>query len=227
MKKYLLLTGVILGILVVTWTAIAQDEGVSARRGGGGSQNLTAEQRAQMRERFQIMSEEERQQFREQMRARFENMSEEERAQMRQRFSGRTRLSQEEQLAAIKKVEEQLGKLKASIESNSTSQGRNFRDMSEEERTKFREERTKVREARQATFTAINEELNKLNPPRPTPEQMETLRELTEIRELAEKEKATETAKRLVTLIEKQTQQLGPMMIRGGRGAGAPETSGR
>jgi len=227
MKRHLLLTGTVLAILAAAWTVIAQDAATPARRGGGGFQNMTAEERAQMRERFQNMSEEERQQLREQMRARFENMSEEERAQMRQRFSGRTRLSQEEQLAAIKTIEEQLGKLKANIESTPAPQGRNFQDMSEEERTKFREERTKTREARQAAFTAIHEELNKLNPPQPTPEQMESLRELREIRALAEKEKATETTKRLGALLEKQMQQLGPMMMRDGRGPGAPGTGNR
>lgn len=220
MKKYLVLTAVVLGVLAVAWTAIAQEQDARTRGAEGGFRNMSAEQRAQMRERFQNMSEEERQQFREQMRARFENMSEEERAQMRQRFARGPRLSREEQLAAIKAIEDQLEKLKASIESAPSFQGRNFRDMSEEERAKFREERNNAREARQATFTAINAELDKLNPPRPTAEQMQVLRDLREIRALAEKEKATETTKRLGELIEKQVQALGPMMMGGGRGPG-------
>jgi len=206
MNKHVLLT-MVLAVLAVALIAIAQEGGDNTQRGGGRFQNMTEEQRAQLRERFQ-------------------NMTEEERAQMRARFAGRMRMSREDQLASIKKVEDQLAKLKTDIQNAPAPQNRNFRDMSEEERTKFREERTKEREARQAVFAAINDELNKLNPPRPAPEQIENLRELRDIRALAEKEKATETAKRLAALVEKQAQQIGPMMMmRGGSERGAARTT--
>jgi len=168
-----------------------------------------------MRERFQNMSEEERTKYREQMRARFENMSEEERAAMRrQRSGGRTRLSREDQLNAIVAMQGQLAKLKAAIASSSAARPTNYRDLSEEERTKLREQSTKARADRDASVVALRAELDKLSPPRATPEQMEALRELRAISELATKEKATETTKRLAVLITKQAEQLSS--LRGG-----------
>lgn len=200
MKKRLILIAVVLVALTVVLTAFAQTQtGERPQRGRGGFQNMTEEQRAQMRERFQ-------------------NMSEEERAQFRQRFAGRVRMSREDQLKSIAELESQLAKLKASIKAQ--PQGRtNYRDLSEEERTKLREQRTKAREDRQAVITAIRAEVDKLSPPRATAEQIAALRELREIRTLAEKEKATEITKRLAALIEKQTQQM-PARGRGGAGGG-------
>jgi hypothetical protein len=200
MKKRLILIAVVLVALTVVLTAFAQTQtGERPQRGRGGFQNMTEEQRTQMRERFQ-------------------NMSEEERAQFRQRFAGRRRMSREDQLKSIVELESQLAKLKASVEAQ--PQGRtNYRDLSEEERTKLREQSTKAREVRQAVITAIRAEVDKLSPPRATAEQIAALRELREIRTLAEKEKATEIAKRLAALIEKQTQQM-PARGRGGAGGG-------
>jgi hypothetical protein len=229
MKKRLISIVVVLVALTVVWTAFAAREGggggraEGSRRGGfGGTPGMSAEEREKMRERFQNMSEEERQKFREQMRARFENMSEEERAQMRQRFTGRDRMSREDQLKAIAAMQDQLAKLKAGIESSSPTTGTSFRDLSEEERTKLREQSTKARADREAAITALRAELAKLSPPRATPEQMATLAELREIHALAEKEKAAGTTKRLAALIEKQMQQM-PRMG-GRRGPGAPRT---
>ncbi len=201
MKKRLILIAVVLVALTVVLTAFAQTQtGERPQRGRGGFQNMTEEQRTQMRERYR-------------------NMSEEERAQFRQRFAGRrSRMSREDQLKSIVELESQLAKLKASVEAQ--PQGRtNYRDLSEEERTKLREQSTKAREARQAVITAIRAEVDKLSPPRATAEQIAALRELREIRTLAEKEKAAETTKRLATLIEKQTRQM-PARGRGGAGGG-------
>lgn len=61
------------------------------RRGPDGFQMPSDGEMQQMRQRFQNMTEEERQQEMEKMKRRFENMSEEEREQMRQRFGGRGR----------------------------------------------------------------------------------------------------------------------------------------
>ncbi len=152
------------------------------------------------------------------MRERFQNMSEEERAQFRQRFAGRSRMSREDQLKSIVELGSQLAKLKASIEAQ-PQRRTNYRDLSEEERTKLREQYTKAREARQAVITAIRAEVDKLSPPRATAEQIAALRELREIRTLAEKEKAAEITKRLAALIEKQTRQM-PARGRGGAGGG-------
>jgi hypothetical protein len=232
MKKRLISIVVVLVALAVAWTTFAASgaAGTRAGAGRGGVSGMSEEERAKMKEKFQNMSEEERAKFREEMRGRFENMSEEERAQMRSRFGSSTRLSREEQLKAIKAVEEQVAKLKASIESSARPADANFSALSEEERTKLRDQFTKAREARQAAVDAIRAEIDKLSPPRPTPAQMEALRELREIRTLAEKEKAAETTKRLAALIEKQAQLLSPIM--GGRrgaegtGTGAPGTPG-
>ena len=202
MKKRLILIAVVLVALTIVLTAFAQTQtGERPQRGSGRFQNMTEEQRTQMRERYQ-------------------NMSEEERAQFRQRFAGRGRLSREDQLAAIKAVEEQLAKLKAGLAAQ--PQGRtNYRDLSEEERTKLREQSTKAREARQGAITAIKAEIDKLSPPRATPEQIAALAELKEIQALAEKEKATETAKRLAAVIAKETEQMPPIRgQRGGAGGG-------
>ncbi len=200
MKKRLILIAVVLVALTVVLTAFAQTQtGERPQRGRGGFQNMTEEQRAQLRERYQ-------------------NMSEEERAQLRQRYAGRSRMSREDQLKSIVELESQLAKLKASIEAQ-PQRRTSYRDLSEEERTKLREQYTKAREARQAVITAIRAEVDKLSPPRATAEQIAALRELREIRTLAEKAKAAEITKRLAALIEKQTQQM-PSRGRGGAGGG-------
>jgi len=201
MKKRLILIAVVLVALTVVLTAFAQTQtGERPQRGRGGFQNMTEEQRIQMRERYQ-------------------NMSEEERAQFRQRFAGRSRMSREDQLKSISELESQLARLKASIEAQ-PQRRTNYRDLSEEERTKLREQYTKAREARQAVITAIRAEVDKLSPPRTTAEQIADLRELREIRTLAEKEKAAETTKRLAALIEKQAQQMPRTRGRGGASSG-------
>jgi len=226
MKKRLISIVVVLVALAIAWTTFAASgaAGTPAGAARAGAPGMSEEERAKMREKFQNMTEEERAKFREEMRGRFENMSEEERAQMRSRFGSSTRMSRDEQLKSIKAVEEQVAKLKASIESSVRPADANFSTLSEEERTKLRDQFTKAREARQAAVEAIRAEIDKLSPPRPTPAQMEALRELREIQTLAEKEKATETTKRLAALIEKQNQLLSPIMG-GRRGAEGTGTS--
>jgi len=214
MKHRIFAVAVVLVALVVAWSVFAEEGSATSQPAGAASGNMSAEQRAQMRERFQNMSEEERAKFREEMRARFENMSEEERAAARERFGGRTRLSREDQLKAIATMEEQLAKLKASIESAAPASGTNLRDLPEEERTKLREQMTKSRQDRETAVAALRTEIDKISPPRTTPEQMEALRELRAISELAGTEKAAETKKRLDALIAKQAEQISPM---GGR----------
>lgn len=209
MKNRLLSITVVLAALTVAWTVYAA-ETAAERPATRGAAGMSEEQRNQMRERFQNMSEEERAKFREEMRTRFENMSEEDRAAMRQRAGGQARLSTEDQLKAIVAMEQQLAKLKAAIASSSAERPANYGDMSEEERAKLREKFAKSRADREAPLAAIRAELDKLSPPRPMPQQIETLRELRVISGLAEKEKAAETKKRIDALIEKQTKQFSP-----------------
>jgi len=144
-----------------------------------------------MRERWQNMSEEERQAFREQMRERF--------------GSGRRGLGREDQLKAIKAIEAQLAKLKAGIEATGPQARRRGQELSDEERAKLRERFTKAREERQKAIKAIIAQIARLQGQRqPTAEGEEYIlvntAQLKQIRELAVKEKAKETAQRLERL---------------------------
>ena len=224
MKRYSILIVVVLMILAVAWTAFGQREGQPTERRGFGPQ-MSEEERAKMRERWQNMSEEERAKMRE----RFQNMSEEERAKMREGF-------QNMELEWIKAIEEQLAKLKAGIQAPGPAPGTLFRDLSEEERTKLREKFTKVREARQATIGAILAQLAKLQGRMQPPAEGEQFiivntADLKAVRELAVKEKAKETEDRLRAMIERPTRGFGGRTGGGGqrgqegrpqRGAGTP-----
>lgn len=228
MNKRLISIVAVLVALTVTWAAFAQRDGAERpRRGAGGAGrggfgNLSEEERANMRERFQNMSEEERTKYREQMRARFENMSDEERTAMRSRMGsrfggGRSRLSKEDQLKAVSAIQDQLAKLKKAIEASSPPNYSSFRDLSAEDRTKLREKMTKDREDRQKVMAAIQTEIDKLGGSRPPTPPAITAGELTAIRELALKEKAEGTVKRLDALIAKQ-RSAGSRGFGGGRG---------
>jgi len=202
MKKQVISIVVVLAVLMVAYTVFGQDEG-RARQKEQSQQNI--------RERFQDMSEAEREKFRAEMRERrqrYESMSEEEkekaRAQMQQRF-GTPRgpgFGREEQLETIKAIEEQLAKLKASIEGMDTGDRSRYRELSEEQRTKLREKMMASMRERQTAIKAIEQQVAKLRSPgRPAPESQARIGDLKAIHELAVKEKATETAKRIERLI--------------------------
>jgi peroxiredoxin len=176
MKKYLILTVIALVFLAASWAAFAQ------REGGEGSRSRSSEERAKMRERWQNMSEEEREKFR---------------AQMRERW-------REGQIKPIEAIEEQIAKLKASTEAFGAYS--RWRELSDEERTKLREKFAKARQERQKAIKAIIAQIARLQGQRqPTEEGEEFIvvntGRLKEIRELAVKEKANETAQRLERLI--------------------------
>ncbi len=197
MKRYLILIGAVLVVLALAWSAFGQREGREGRRPAEGREArgragaLSAEERTSMRERWQNMSEEEREKFR---------------AQMRERFgSGRRGLGREDQLKAIKAIEAQLAKLKAGIEATGPEARRRGQDLSDEERAKLRERFTKAREERQKAIKAIIAQIAGLQGQRrPTAEGEEFILintgELKEIQKLAVKEKAKETAQRLERL---------------------------
>ncbi len=207
MKRYLILIMAVMVVLTVAGAAFAQDEETPAQR-------VQRERRAQaesMRQRFENMSEAERAEIR-QRRERFENMSGEERekfrAQMRERFgSGRPGTGRQEQLRE------------------------RFENMSEEEREKFRAEmRERFGSGRLVTgrqeqlkaIEAIEEQLAKLKAAvagigpeerrRPQTGRQPSIGELRMIHELAVKEKATQTARRLERLIARYQRE-----SRGGR----------
>jgi len=162
-----------------------------------------------VRQRYQGMTEAEREEFRadmEERRKRFENMSEEERAkfraEMRERFGGPRILSREQQLEAIAVIEKQLAKLKAAVESIDPDVRRQFRDLPEAERAKLREKMGISMRDRQAAVRAIEQELAKLRPGGRSPVQDRPgVNELRALHTLAVKEDATETAKRIEGMI--------------------------
>ncbi|MHC4174121.1 MAG: redoxin domain-containing protein [Planctomycetota bacterium] len=218
MKKHLISIVVVLAVLMVAWTAFGQGERRTRQR----------QQSENMRQRFENMSEEEREKFRAEMRERrerYENMSEEEREKFRAEMRKRggpmpRRLGREEQLKAIEIIQEQAAKLKAAIEATRGPEGRRrSQDLSEEERTKLREKFAEASKRRQNAIRAIEEQLAKLRGPMPPgAEPPGSIREMRAIRELALKENAEETAKRLEKLIA--GYQRGPQRESGGRQRG-------
>jgi len=181
MKRYLILTVVILMALAVTWPALGQREGTEGREG---------------QRRFQDLSEQEREKLR---------------AQMRERFGDRgPMLGREEQLKMIEAIEEQLAKLKKAIQEGPEREGlRKPQEGSAEEQAKLRQEWLKARQQQQQTINAIQEQLAKLAGPRqPIVRPDLPVRELKAIHELAVKENAKQTAERIEKLIARY--QKGP-----------------
>ena len=201
MKRCIIAVAIVMAILMVAWTAFGQDEGRAEQREGVGT----------MRERFQNMSEAEREKFRAEMRdrrERWQNMSEAEReklrAEMRERFAGSAtrRLGREGQLNAIKTIEGQVAKLKAAVDTMPSADRERLQGLSEAERTKLREKMSAAFRERQMAIRAIEEQLARLRGPEPPrPDAGTPVRELRAIHELAVQEKAAKTAERLEKLI--------------------------
>ena len=208
MKRYLISVVAVLMVLAVVGATFGQEE----ERAG---------QRENIRQRYENMSEAEREKLRAEMRQRrerFENMSEEERekfrTEMRERFgSGRIGTGRQEQLKAIEAIEEQVAKLKAAMRSTGREARGSFRDLSEEERAKLRERMVKTSQERQRAIRAIEEQLAKLRgpgrPQQPQAGRQPSIGELRAIHGLAVKEKATQTAKRLERLIARYQKESG------------------
>ena len=169
-----------------------------------------ADQRQNMRQRFQNMTPQEREKFRAEMeerRKKFQNMSDEERQKLRAEMSerlgpGSPIMSREQQLAKIDSIEKQLAKLKVVVESIDPDARSKFRDLPEAERTKFREKMSRAMMERQMIIRDIEQQLATLKGSRrPPAEPRARLIELREIHKLALREKATQTADRLDKLI--------------------------
>jgi hypothetical protein len=205
MKRYLIPTITILLVLAVSWAAFGQLE----ERGRG---------RGNIRQRLQNMSEEEREQFT---------------ARMRQR-RGLARgglMNPEAQEQAIKTIEEQLAKLKAT---QITPPEEGFRDLPEEERAQLREKMSKAFQSRREALQTIIAQVARLQG-RGQPEReggrfvLINTSDLKSLQEAAEKEKAKETSELLQRLIaggggrsfrSRGAEQAGqrPERDRGGRG---------
>jgi hypothetical protein len=146
----------------------------------------------------------------EKMREQWPNMSEEERAKLRADIrgsAGARTLSLDVQLQAVKTMEEEVAKLKSALEGMIGVREQN-RNITDEQRDKI----GKMSIARQQAITAIEQQLEKLRfrgQRQQTQEPQIRLDELQEIQQLAVKEKATETAKRLESYISSyQTRQI-------------------
>ena len=154
------------------------------------------------------------------MRERFQNMTEEERAAFRERMRARgfgARLSREDQEKAVKDIEEQVAKLKAAIQVERPQGG--FQNLSEEERAKFRESMTNRRNALQAIIAQVARLEGRTQP------EQEGARfiiintaDLKPIQEMAEKEKATETAQLLARMATRGSGRFGGRRPGGQRG---------
>ncbi len=192
MKRYLIPIVAVVVVLAVVLAAFGQAER------GGGRQTLSQEERAKMRERFQNMSEEEREKFRAQMRERFSSG--------RGGFMGRGGQSE-----AIKAIEAQLAKLKAAQTTRPTG---GFRDLSEDERAKLRERMTKVFQDRQKALQTNIAQVARLQGRRqPAAEGVQYLiistSDLKPIQAAAVKEKAKETTQLLQRLIARGSGRRG------------------
>jgi hypothetical protein len=127
------------------------------------------------------------------------------------------------QQEAIAAIEEQLAKIKAGMES-STSRPGNWRDLSEEERTKLREQFRKARQQQLQSIVAIEEQIAKLKGRRSLSEEHEkSMSELKAIHEQAVKEKATKTAAHIEKLVAGKNKAFEERMKK----LGLPERSGR
>ena len=120
------------------------------------------------------------------------------------------RMSREARLEAIKTIETQLAKLKAEPEFPRPEGG--FQNLSEEERTKFIEKMRAARQERQKVIDIIVAQVAGLQGRRPPEAEgarfvIVNTADLKPIQESAVKEKATETAQLLETLVARATGQ--------------------
>jgi hypothetical protein len=138
------------------------------------------------------------------------NMSKEEKAKLRADIRGRAgagTLSLDVQLQAVKMIDEEVAKLKSALE-GMIEVRKQYRNMTDDQRSKI----GKMSIARQQAIAAIEQQLEKLRY-RGQRQQVQApqirLDELQEIQQLAVKEKATETAKRLESFISSyQSRQI-------------------
>ena len=180
MKRYTILTVVVLAILVVAWTAFGQEEGRAEQR----------QQREILRQRFENMSEEEQEEFR---------------ANMIERYvrSGGLLISPEERQKSIKAIEEQLAKLKATEMPRFEGA---FQDLSEDESAKLRENARKLMRGQMQALHVIIEQVARfqglhLRDGEDAQFFVTSTIKIKQIQDAATKEKAKETSQLLERLI--------------------------
>ncbi len=121
-------------------------------------------------------------------------------------FRERMARMREVQSKAIEAIQQQAAELKKGTEQPPAFDPNRFREMSDEEREKFREERMKAREARQTAISMIITQVALLQgQPQPAEGERYILvntADLKAVQGLATKEKATETTERIKELLE-------------------------
>ncbi|MEN6427093.1 MAG: hypothetical protein ABFE13_17195 [Phycisphaerales bacterium] len=124
---------------------------------------------------------------------------------------GRMREAQQNALTAL---QEQVAKLKAMTEqAQQAMQGRNFQDMTDDERTKMREEFTKRREEQAKIMASMQQQMDILKGGRQLMvEHQESLAPLKDLLASAQGEKATATAAKIEKLIAERQKQFDDKM---------------
>jgi hypothetical protein len=118
-------------------------------------------------------------------------------------------VNREDQLKAIAALQEQAAKLKALVESMPAMPAGGFQDMTEEQRTKMRDTMQKIGEERPPIMAAIEKQVAVLKGARTlVTEFQQSSAELKALQELATKEKATETAKKIGDMIAAKQKKL-------------------
>jgi hypothetical protein len=113
--------------------------------------------------------------------------------------------NRETQLKAVVALQEQAAKLKALIDSMPAMPAGGFQDMTDEQRTKMRE----IGQQRTGIVAAIQQQVDQLKGIRAfVTENVQATTELKALQEVASKEKATETAKKIGEMIAAKQKQL-------------------
>jgi len=119
----------------------------------------------------------------------------------------RRRMRREQRLKAITTIEEQIAKMKSTLEERREDR-KKWQDLSDEEKDALRKKFRKFREERQQSITVIETQIAKLKGERQlTAKHKESIGKLNAIRELAVKEKAKETAAGIEKLIAEQQKE--------------------
>jgi peroxiredoxin len=221
MRRFVISATVVLAVLMLAWTVFAQEQGGGVREmrgraadanlpagegraartlgigreGAGPFEGLSPDEKARIREKWEQMSDEEREKFRTQMRERI--------------GTRRPLLGREEQLKIVAVIEQQVAKLKELIQAPvGPDDWAKLRDLAAEERTKMRVKLARANEERQRVVDAIEQQLANFKIERPQiGDHQKLITELQAIHDLAKQEKAQETANRIEQLIESREKE--------------------
>lgn len=181
MKKFVILIGIVIAFLLISWAAFGQEQ-------------EKPQQRGPTRQTIQNMTVEQKRLYQSQMR--------------QKRGSINMRKDQPDQLKAIEAIQEQLVKYKTALQNVNREALLNYEKLSEDEQTKLIQNMTKAAQARQAALTTIEEKLPVIRGRKiQSTEPLMPIRELKSIHQAAIKEKATQTAQRLERMIARYDKE--------------------